>query len=149
LEVANKPGHFDSFQSSAETMERELGHCVRIVPRENLFAEIGSNIYFGGLVDELSAGVNPARYVAGLGSAAARAGAEIHEQTKAESVQAASSNGSRGWNISTSRGELWAREVLIATSGYTGETTPSLRRKIIPIGSYIIVTEVLPESVAT
>ena len=43
LEVANKPGHFDAFQRSAETMEQELGHSVRIVPRENLFAEIGSN----------------------------------------------------------------------------------------------------------
>src|SRR5215475_2275935 len=108
LEVANKPGHFDAFQHSAETMERELGHSVRIVPRENLFTEIGSNIYFGGLVDELSAGVNPARYVAGLGAAAARAGAAIHEQTKAVSIQAASSNGSHGWRISASRGELWA-----------------------------------------
>ena len=148
LEVANKPGHFDAFERSAETMERELGHCVRIVPRENLFAEIGSKVYFGGLVDELSAGVNPARYVGGLGAAAARAGAEIHEQTRAENIQAASSDGSRGWKISTSRGAFWARDVLIATSGYTGDTTPSLRRKIIPIGSYIIVTEVLPEAVA-
>src|SRR5215470_2373750 len=148
LEVANKPGHFHAFERSAEMMERELGHSVRIVPRENLFAEIGSTIYFGGLVDELSAGVNPARYVAGLGTAAARAGTEIHEQTKAENIQAASNNGSRGWRISTPCGSLWARDVLIATSGYTGDATPSLRRKIIPIGSYIIVTEVLPEAVA-
>ena len=148
LEVANKPGHFDAFQRSAESMQQELGHSVRMVPRENLFAEIGSNIYFGGLVDELSAGVNPAQYVAGLGAAAARAGAEIHEQTRAENIQSASGNGSRGWRIFTSRGTLWARDVLIATSGYTGDTTPSLRRKIIPIGSYIIVTEVLPEAVA-
>lgn len=148
LEVANKPGHFDAFERAAETMERELGHCVRIVPRENLFAEIGSIIYFGGLVDEMSAGVNPARYVAGLGAAASRAGAEIHEQTKVETIEAASNNGTRGWKISTSRGELWARDVLVATSGYTGDTTPSLRRKIIPIGSYIIVTEVLPGEVA-
>ena len=148
LEVANKPSHFDAFERSAETMERELGHSVRIVPRENLFAEIGSKIYFGGLVDELSAGLNPVRYVAGLGAAAARAGAEIHEQTKAENIQAASNNGSQGWKISTSRCELWARDVLIATSGYTGDATPSLRRKIVPIGSYIIVTEVLPEAVA-
>lgn len=148
LEVANKPGHFDAFERSAETMERELGYSVRIVPRENLFAEIGSTIYFGGLVDEMSAGVNPARYVAGLGAAASCAGAEIYEQTTAKTIKAASNNGSRGWKISTSRGELWARDVLIATSGYTGDTTPSLRRKIIPIGSYIIVTEILPGEVA-
>ncbi len=148
LEVANKPGHFEAFQRSAETMDRELGHIVRIVPRENLFAEIGSTIYFGGLVDELSAGINPARYVAGLGAAAARAGAEICEQTRADQIAAETKNGAPGWKISTSRGALWARDVLVATSGYTSGTTPALRRRIIPIASYIIVTEILPEALA-
>jgi glycine/D-amino acid oxidase-like deaminating enzyme len=148
LEVANKPGHFEGFQRSAETMERELGHTVRIIPPENLFAEIGSKIYFGGLVDELSAGINPARYVAGLGAAAAGAGVQIHEQTHANEITPGTNNGVPGWKISTSRGKLWARDILVATSGYTSETTPALRRRIIPIGSYIIVTEVLPETLA-
>jgi glycine/D-amino acid oxidase-like deaminating enzyme len=148
LEVANKPGHFDGFHRSAETMERELGHSVRIVPRENLFTEIGTKIYFGGLVDEVSAGANPARYVAGLAKAAVRAGAEVHEQTRVENIEAASNGGAAGWKVSTTQGALWARDVLVATSGYTGDSTPSLRRKLIPIGSYIIVTEVLPAELA-
>jgi glycine/D-amino acid oxidase-like deaminating enzyme len=46
------------------------------------------------------------------------------------------------------RGSIWARDVLVATSGYTGAATPALRRRLIPIGSYIIVTEALPEAVA-
>lgn len=148
LEVANKAGHFDSFQQSAEVMARELGHNVRIVPRSELNTEIGSAHYFGGLVDAVSAGVNPARYVVGLGEAAIRAGAEIHEQARVNSIEASAGAGNSGWRVSTSRGELWARDVLVATSGYTSETTPSLRRRIIPIGSYIIVTEVLPETLA-
>jgi len=149
LEVANKQGHFDSFQQSAEVMARELGHNVRIVPRNELSMEIGSKHYFGGLVDAVSAGVNPARYVAGLGEAAIRSGAAIHEQTRVNSIEASANNGNAGWKVSTSRGELWARDVLVATSGYTSGTTPALRRRIIPIGSYIIVTEVLPEALAS
>ena len=43
---------------------------------------------------------------------------------------------------------MTAREVLLASGGYTTEATPALRKKIIPIGSYIIVTEVLDESLA-
>ena len=149
LEVANKPGHFTGFQRSAEKVAKELGHSLRIVPPDQLSKEIGSQIYFGGMVDELSAGVNPARYVAGLGRAAIRAGAEICEQARVDQIVPEAANGSSGWKISTSRGSLWARDVLIATSGYTSGTTPSLRRRIIPIGSYIIVTEALPESVAS
>ena len=38
-----------------------------------------------------------------------------------------------------------AREVVVATSGYTGTVTPWHRRRVIPIGSYIISTELLAE----
>src|SRR5712692_9546949 len=69
LEVACKPKHFDGFRRGAETIEREFGHQLRIVEKADLPGEIGSPIYHGGMVDEASAGVNPARYVAGLGSA--------------------------------------------------------------------------------
>ncbi len=148
LEVANKPSHFVGFQRGAETVSRELRHNLHLISAKELSTEIGSKIYFGGMVDEASAGINPARYVAGLGHAAMRAGAEIHEQTCAEQIVSATNNGSASWKISTSRGALWARDVLVATSGYTGGATPALRRRLIPIGSYIIVTEVLPEAVA-
>ena len=47
--------------------------------------------------------------------------------------------------MTTSRGEMHAQDILIATSGYTGEITPLLQKKLIPIGSFIIVTEILTE----
>jgi glycine/D-amino acid oxidase-like deaminating enzyme len=145
LEVACKRKHFDDFRRSAETTAREFGHRQRIVPKDQLQSEIGSTIYHGGLVDESSAGVNPARYVAGLARAAERAGAMIFERAGVEEIQR---EGTRGWRIATPRGTLRARDVLVATSGYTNRVTPALQRKIIPIGSYIIVTEVLPDSLA-
>src|SRR6202011_66053 len=56
--------------------------------------------------------------------------------------------GASGWKIATPRGTLRAKDVLVATSGYTTRVTPTLQKKIIPIGSYIIVTEVLPQKIA-
>jgi glycine/D-amino acid oxidase-like deaminating enzyme len=148
LEVACKQKHFDDYARQAEVIAREFQHTLRVVRRTELNAEIGSRIYYGGMVDEVSAGLNPARYVAGLGRAAMKAGAEIFEYTRVQSVQRDSSHGEMGWNVATSRGVLWAREVFAATSGYTGAATPALRRKIIPIGSFIITTEVLREELA-
>jgi glycine/D-amino acid oxidase-like deaminating enzyme len=148
LEVACKAKHFEDFRRGAETIEREFGHKLRIVEKTELRSEIGSPIYHGGMVDEVSAGLNPARYVAGLGSAAAKAGAEIHEKARVIALERATQNGSAGWRVTTSRGPLQARDVLIATSGYTSGITRSLQKKLIPIGSFIIVTEVLPEEVA-
>jgi glycine/D-amino acid oxidase-like deaminating enzyme len=148
LEVACKAKHFADFQRGAETIEREFGHKLRIVEKADLPQEIGSAIYHGGIVDEVSAGVNPAKYVAGLACAAAKAGAAIHEETRVVGLERDSRQGEKGWNVRTPRGTLYARDVLIATSGYTSGITPSLQKKIIPIGSFIIVTEVLPETLA-
>jgi glycine/D-amino acid oxidase-like deaminating enzyme len=146
LEVACKPKHFDDFRHSAEATAREFGHQQRLVSKDQLQSEIGSTIYHGGLVDEASAGLNPARYVAGLARAAERAGAAIFELARVEEIQR---EGARGWRIATPRGTLRAKEVFVATSGYTSRVTPALQKKIIPIGSYIIVTEILPEALAT
>jgi glycine/D-amino acid oxidase-like deaminating enzyme len=145
LEVACKPKHFDDFRRSADETARHFNHRQRLIPRDQLQSEIGSAIYHGGLVDESSAGVNPARLVAGLASAAERAGAAIFEHSPVEEIQR---EGARSWKIATQRGTLRAQNVFVATSGYTSRVTPTLQKKIIPIGSYIIVTEVLPEKLA-
>jgi glycine/D-amino acid oxidase-like deaminating enzyme len=148
LEVACKAKHFTEFHDSVETIAREFQHQLRIVPKERLQSEIGSTIYHGGIVDETSAGLNPARYVAGLARAAERGGAALFECARVERIERQSNQGSSGWKIMNSRGPLWAREVFVATSGYTSRATPALQKKIIPIGSYIVVTEVLPEKLA-
>jgi glycine/D-amino acid oxidase-like deaminating enzyme len=148
LEVACKRKHFDDYARQAEVVAREFNHELRVVERQDLSAEIGSNIYFGGMVDEVSARLNPARYVAGLANAAIKAGAEIFEHARVESLERESRHGEAGWKLTTSQGRLWARDVFVGTSGYTGRATPALQKKIIPIGSFIITTEILPEKLA-
>ena len=148
LEVACKPAHFDGYAESAALIAREFNHRLRIIPKSELRAEIGSDIYYGGLVDDLSAGLNPARYVAGLALAARRAGAALFDHTRAEDIQPESNNGARKFRIRTSKGTVLAREVVLASGAYTSTATPALRRKIIPIGSYIIATKILSEELA-
>ena len=148
LEVACKEKHFDDYARQAEVIAREFNHTLRVVPRSELGSEIGSTIYYGGMVDEVSAGCNPARYVAGLARAAMKVRAEVFERTRVLSIQREPRQGEAGWKIFTSRGSLWAHEVFVGTSGYTGKATPALQKRLIPIGSFIITTEVLPEALA-
>ncbi len=148
LEVACKQSHFSAFAESAERIHREFNHELRILPKGKLCEEIGSDIYYGGMVDETSAGLNPAQYVTGLAKAAHRAGASLHDHTRAVDLKPEVSNGNRRLRVRTSRGSLLAREVLLASGAYTTSATPALRKKVIPIGSYIIATEVLPADLA-
>src|SRR5712691_5950969 len=148
LEVACKQTHFDGYEECAALIQREFNHELRIIPKNELRGEIGSDIYFGGMVDETSAGLNPARYVAGLALAAQRAGACLYDHTRVTSIALEKNNGARKFRVQTSKGAITAREVILASGAYTTEATPALRKKIIPIGSYIIATEVLPSDLA-
>jgi glycine/D-amino acid oxidase-like deaminating enzyme len=148
LEVACKQAHFDGYEDSAALIKREFNRPLRIIPKNELRSEIGSDIYFGGMVDEISAGVNPARYVAGLAHAARRAGARLFDHTRVTSIVPQSANGARKFSVRTTRGTLTAREVLLASGAYTTSATPALRKKIITLGSYIIATEILSEDLA-
>jgi glycine/D-amino acid oxidase-like deaminating enzyme len=148
LEVACKQSHFDGYEESAALIKREFDHELCIIPKSELRGEIGSDIYFGGMVDETSAGLNPARYVSGLALAAQRAGACLHDHTRVTSIKQEMNDGARKFRVQTSNGPITAREVILATGAYTTAATPALRKKIIPIGSYIIATEVLPAGLA-
>lgn len=144
LALASKSAHYAQFERAAELLTRAFSHPTRLVARAELRAEIGSDIYHGGMVDEASGSINPAQYVAGLARVARAAGASLHENAQVERLER---QGLR-WRVRSARGAIDAGEILIATSGYTGVVTRALRRKLLPIGSYIIVTEPLSEALA-
>lgn len=144
LLAANKPKHYGLLVEEAEFMDKEFNHAVRLVPKGKNREEIGSDLYFGALVDEASAGVNPAQYVAGLAGAAERAGATLHARARVSRLRR---SGTR-FLVETERGALQAENVFVATNGYTDSATPELRRKVMPIGSFIIATEPLYHKLA-
>jgi len=148
LEVACKQSHFDAYAAAAARIKQEFGRELRVVPRNALGSEIGSQIYYGGLVDEISAAVNPARYVHGLAKAAQRHGACLFDHTRVTQVTKQSNGTNGSFRIETTRGALTTKEVFLASGAYTSAATPALRKKVIPIGSYIIATEILPDVLA-
>ena len=141
LLTASKPAHYEGFKDEVDFMAKEFNHAVRLVPQNELRREIGSNAYHGALVDEVSGGLNPAQYVAGLAAAAEKAGATLHARARVNSLE----RRDKRFFIQTERGSLQAESVLVGTSGYTSNATKKLQRKVIPIGSFIIATERLSD----
>jgi glycine/D-amino acid oxidase-like deaminating enzyme len=141
LLAANKPKHYLALIEEVEFMEREFNHRVRIVSRGQQREEIGTDLYHGALVDEVSGGLNPAQYVAGLARAAEKAGALTCARARVTRLE----RGGMRFLVETERGSLSAESVLAATAGYTGNVTKDLQRKIVPIGSFIVATEKLSD----
>jgi glycine/D-amino acid oxidase-like deaminating enzyme len=144
LEVAFAPSHIRHLEQERDSLAG-VGVESRFVPKEKLREEIGSDVYHGGLVVPGSGLLHPGRYLAGLAAAADRAGVDLHENVRARTIRGQADG---RFVVETERGAILARDVLVATNGYTDGVVPSLRRRIIPIGSSIIATEPLPEALA-
>jgi glycine/D-amino acid oxidase-like deaminating enzyme len=144
LELAWAQSHADDFEAEAASLEN-FGTAARAIPKERLREEIGTDVYYGGLAVDAGGLLHPAKWFAGLVGIAERAGAELHEGVRAKSIRRQADG---RFVVETERGAILARDVLVATNGYTDGVVPALRRRIIPIGSYIIATEPLPEDLA-
>ena len=115
-----------------------------MVPRERQREEIASDYYFGGMVAERSGKLHPALYYKGLLDACRRRGIAVCAEAMATGIHRTG----EGFRVTTPRGEVMAGDVVIATNGYTGELTPALRRRVVPIASHIIATEELAPDLA-
>jgi glycine/D-amino acid oxidase-like deaminating enzyme len=142
--AAYTPSHYAALQGSQRLLKESFDHDTQLVPRNEMPSELGSKYYYGGLVDPKSAGLNPAKWVAGLWRKAEEAGVQCFESARVEGVEPAGAD----QRIRTSVGQTRAATVVAATNGYTPDCLPFLRRRIIPIGSYIIVTEPLGPALA-
>ena len=101
--------------------------------------EIGTHAFYGGLANECSGDLQPAKYVFGLAHTVAGHGVHLCEHTDVTHIERNRS----GFHVRTSRGAIKAKEVLVATNGYTDRLVPKFKSKVFPVGSYIIVTEPL------
>jgi len=141
LKLAAKPEHFDKLRRTQEVLAAEADPDTRIVSPEDLGAELGSQRYFGGMIFEKSAGMHVGRFVTGLAEAASRRGAQIHPNTPVLGLRRAAGG---GHEVDTPRGRIHADQVLLASGISSVGPFGWIRRRIVPVGAFIIVTEPLP-----
>jgi glycine/D-amino acid oxidase-like deaminating enzyme len=144
LELAYAPSHVPELDHARDSLA-SVGVTSTVIPRDRIREEIGTDAYFGALAVEGSGLLHPGRYFGGLAAAADRAGADLHEGVRATTIRR---QGDGRFVVETTRGAILARDVFVATNGYTDGVAPALRRRVIPIGSYIIASESLPADLA-
>ena len=139
ISLAAKTGHMRELERTSRELRRLLGHETTLLGAGDLREELGSDKYYGGLLEPLAGSLHPGRYCAGLAGAAVRAGAVLVEGVEVVGV----ARDGAGATIATSAGPLQAAEVLVATNGYTDHAFPALQRRVVPVGSYVVATEPL------
>jgi glycine/D-amino acid oxidase-like deaminating enzyme len=136
---AHTARHFKKMIHEAENQPRGLEQRISIVPKARQQEEIASDFYHGGSVYHDDASVDPTRLLRALLRRAVDGGASVVDRCAVTAIQSSSD----GFEVLTPRGIVRARQVLLATNGYSGPLSPWHRRRVIPIGSYQIATEPL------
>ena len=140
---AHTPAHFEKIAAAVDRQPEGLAVKAHVVPRAEQAREIDTDLYHGGVVFEEHASIDPAKYHSGLLAKVRAAGVTIVPHCRASAIRR---DGDR-FTVESEGGTVDAGQVLVATNGYTDALAPWVRRRVIPIGSYMIATEPLPAAV--
>lgn len=134
------PGHFERLKKQGDLLRAKTGVTVHVIERDEQRAVAGSDYYYGGILVDEYGGLHTAKYHRALREMAKTRGATLHSHAAVTRI-----DGEAGrFAVHTARGVLQARQVLVATNGYTGPLLPFLSRRVLPVASYQIATEPLP-----
>ena len=138
---AHSPSAYAGMAARVDSLNAHADAGAWLVPPERRREQLGSDFYHGGMVVERAGGVHPSLYHQGLRRACRAAGVRLSARCAVEGIEGTAGD----LTVRTARGVVRAREVVLGTNGYTGAATPWHRRRVIPVGSYIIATEPLGE----
>jgi glycine/D-amino acid oxidase-like deaminating enzyme len=144
LELAYGASHVPGLDEERESLAI-MGVASRVVAGDELRAEIGTDAFPAALAVEGSGLLHPGKWFAAAVGLAEAAGADLHSGVRARAIRPQADGRAV---VETDRGAILTGNVLVATNGYTDGAAPSLRRRILPVGSYIIATEPLPPDLA-
>jgi glycine/D-amino acid oxidase-like deaminating enzyme len=141
---AYTPRHYDDLAGKLDALNRDADGDAYMLTKARQHEEIASDFYYGGMMVRRSGKLHPALYCKGLLDACRRHGVILCARTRVTRI----ARQPAGFLVRTERGEVAAREVVIATNGYTGDATPALKRRVLPVASHIIATEELAPELA-
>ena len=133
---AAAPGDYERLAREAELLHRTFGIDTHAVPRGEQRRFLGTDFYHGGSVRMDIGGLHPAKLHAAMLRLAVAAGAAIHGRTAVRGIR----RDGDGYEVATTRGSVRARDMIVATNGYTDAADRWLRRRLVPVRSRIIAT---------
>lgn len=137
ISAAHKQGYVEDYREHVRIMSEEYGYKgLTFLDREALAGKLGSTRYHGGTYDTATGHINPLKYVVGLARAAAKAGARLHENTRAQAISSAGGK----FTVKTGSGDIVAGRALIACNAYIDGLEPVTSAHVMPIRSFIGAT---------
>ena len=128
-------------------MKADLGLPYVMLLRDQMREEMATDLYVGGAVIPDLGSLHPGLYHRGLVMRALDAGVSLFGNCEVASVERRGEK--QEFRLTTASGQTSARDVVIATNGYTPKSLPWHARRVIPFVGYMAATEPLPPELLT
>ncbi|MDA0218729.1 MAG: FAD-binding oxidoreductase [Proteobacteria bacterium] len=139
---AHAPSDYEAMARGIELVKKEAGlETGYMIPRAEQHSEVKTDAYHGGKATLAGGGLHPAIYHQQVLDRVRQAGIKIAAHTPVTAI----ARSGKGFEVTTSRGKVLADNVCVMTNGYTPPAAQDLRRRLVPVGSYIIATEEIGE----
>ncbi|HET7163455.1 MAG TPA: FAD-binding oxidoreductase [Rhodanobacteraceae bacterium] len=109
------------------------------VPETQLREAIHSQRYHDGLFERNALHLHPLEYLHGMVRAAQGQGVRCHERSRVRRI----ARDGAGWRVHTNAGEVKTQTVVLACGGYLAHLAREVDRAVLPIATYVMVTEPL------
>ena len=129
--------------SYAEEFARDYGYHFTYMDRDAIADRLATGRYLHGLRDANAFHIHPLNYLRGIAQEVERLGGRIFEHSAALGVDLSTTK-----SIRTAQGKVSARRAVFATGGYTGPLIPRLKHAVLPIATYMMLTEAAPDLLA-
>lgn len=138
---ATSAAHYEILARDLAAMKRHLGFDYRMLSRAEQRQEMATDAYFGGAVIPDLGALHPGLYHQGLLDRVTAAGGAVRARTPVLAIERGA--GGPGFRLRTPKGEVAARDVIVATNGYTPPQFAWAARRVIPFQAYMAATEPL------
>ncbi|MDI3335779.1 FAD-binding oxidoreductase [Defluviimonas aestuarii] len=135
----------DDLKRHAEEFDRDFGYEMRYLDRTALSEQLVSGRYHHALYDPRSFHIHPLNTLRGIAAEVERLGGRIFEASAATGHDLTGSVK----QVTTATGRAEAPALILATGGYTGPLVPRLKRAILPIATYLTMSEAAPDLLAS
>lgn len=127
----------------AEEFQRDYGYAFTYLNQAQIAERLATKRYIHGLEDAQACHIHPLNYLRALAREIERLGGRIFEASPAIGADLGPTK-----VIRTPQGRVTARRAVFATGGYTGPLIPRLKRAVLPIATYMMLTEAASELLA-
>jgi gamma-glutamylputrescine oxidase len=137
IHARHRPGGEDQDRRWRDHMADRYGYGqIRLIDHDTLVHELGTDVYFGGTIDEGGGHLHPLNFALGMGQAALKMGAQIFERSRALSWRKTA----HGMEVTTAKGKVTCKGLILTGDGYIDGLSPKLEARVMPINNFILAT---------